>query len=169
MPPEDIVYRKACNLLYREARCLDERRWEDWLTLYREDAIFWAPTWKDEETTAEDPFTELSLIYANSRQQLKERADRVAGGRSVASLPPPRTAHTISNILVDAGRNPDTIFVQSVATTHVSNVKKREQSVFFCLQEHDLATDSSGSLLIARKKLLLMNDYIPRMIDFYTI
>ena len=59
--------------------------------------------------------------------------------------------------------------MQSVATTHVSNVKKREQSVFFCLQEHDLATDSSGSLLIARKKLLLMNDYIPRMIDFYTI
>ena len=67
MPPEDTVYRKACYLLYREARCLDERRWEDWLNLYREDAIFWAPTWKDEETAAEDPFTELSLIYANSR------------------------------------------------------------------------------------------------------
>ncbi|MCC2097317.1 MAG: aromatic-ring-hydroxylating dioxygenase subunit beta [Hyphomicrobiales bacterium] len=169
MKPDETLHRKACDLLYSEARCLDERRWDDWLSLYREDAEFWAPTWKDDETPIDDPFTELSLIYANSRQQLKERADRVAGGRSIASLPAPRTAHIISNILVGNGGADGAVFVQSIATTHVFNVKKREQSVFFCQQEHQLVPGSGGDLQIARKKLLLLNDYIPRMIDFYTI
>jgi len=169
MQPEHDTYRRTCDLLFREARYLDERRWEDWLNLYRDDAVFWAPTWKDDETPIADPYSELSLIYANSRQQLKERADRVAGGRSVASVPPPRTAHTIANILVSDGAKTGVTFVQSVATTNVFNVKKREQTVFFCLQEDDLVPDTAGNLQIARKKLLLLNDYIPRMIDFYTI
>lgn len=168
MLPE-AEHRKACETLYLEARYLDERRWQDWLSLYREDAVFWVPTWKDEETPAADPYGELSLIYANSLAQLKERADRVAGGRSIASMPPLRTAHVVSNILVEHGPDQDGFTVKSVVTTHVFNPKKQEQHVLFCMQEHDLAQETDGRLLIARKKMLLLNDYIPRMIDFYTI
>jgi benzoate/toluate 1,2-dioxygenase beta subunit len=158
----------ATQLLYREALFLDRQDWKDWLALYIEDAVFWVPTWKDDGEPTSDPEAELSLIYCASREQLKERAERVSGGRSIASLPPLRTAHTVSNVLVeDAGSG--SLRVNSVATTHVYNIKKREQNVFFSLQEHLLQRIDGGGYAIARKKLLLLNDYIPRMIDFYTI
>ena len=38
----------AQELLFREALCLDTRRWDDWLALYDEDATFWMPAWTDE-------------------------------------------------------------------------------------------------------------------------
>lgn len=161
-------FHRACEVLYREARCLDEQRWLDWLSLFHDDAVFWVPTWKEDGEPASDPETELSLIYCNSRNQLRERVERVMGGRSVASLPLPRTVHTVGNVMMAEGSG-GVLHMQSVVTTHVFNIKTREQSVFFCLQEHDLAPDDSGALVIRRKKLLLQNDYIPRMIDFYTI
>ena len=130
--------------------------------------IFWVPTWKDDGEPTSDPQAELSLIYCSSRDQLKERIDRVASGRSIASLPPMRTAHTVSNVLVEEAEA-QALRVKSVATTHVYNIKKREQNVFFSLQEHLLRPGQDGRLAIASKKLLLLNDYIPRMIDFYTI
>ncbi len=32
---------EAEDLLYREARALDERRFDDWLAMYAEDVVFW--------------------------------------------------------------------------------------------------------------------------------
>lgn len=159
----------ARELVFREAFCLDTRAWQDWLNLFHEEAIFWVPTWKDDGEPTADPQTELSLIYCSSRDQLKERVDRVAGGRSIASLPPMRTAHAVSNILVAGAGTGGALTVTSVATAHIYNVKKREQHVFFSLQEHKLLPDGHGGYAITQKKLLLLNDYIPRMIDFYTI
>ena len=62
------------NLLYREALCLDEQRWDDWLALYPEEIEFWVPAWKNERETTADPKTEISLIYLSSRTRLEERS-----------------------------------------------------------------------------------------------
>jgi len=32
-----------CAFLYREARYLDERQWEQWLELYAPDVEYWMP------------------------------------------------------------------------------------------------------------------------------
>jgi len=37
------------DLIYREARLLDEKKWQDWLALYTEDALFWMPSWAGEK------------------------------------------------------------------------------------------------------------------------
>lgn len=167
MMPTEAQHRAACDILYKEARYLDMRTFDKWLALFHEDAQFWVPTWKDEGEPTSDTFAELSLIYCSSREQLRERAERAGGGRSIASLPPMRTAHTISNIVVTK-RDTGALFVESVAASHVYNIKKRDQNVFFSLQEHVLEP-ADGRYCIRSKKLLLLNDYIPRMIDFYTI
>jgi len=161
-------HRAACDVLYREALYLDTREWDKWIDLFHEDAVFWVPTWKDDGSATNDPYGELSLIYCNSREQLQERVSRAGGGRSIASLPPMRTAHTVSNVMVEEGEG-GTLRVRSVGVSHVFTLKRREQNVFFSLQTHDLARDSAGAWRIRQKKMLLQNDYIPRMIDFYTI
>src|SRR6266702_1853996 len=35
--------------LYREARLLDAEQWDEWLTCYHTDAVFWMPSWDDED------------------------------------------------------------------------------------------------------------------------
>ena len=156
----------ARRVLFEEARALDEQRFEDWLAMYADDAVFWVPAWTDEGRPTRDPETELSLIHC-TRAQLAERVGRVGGGRSLASSPLPRTAHIVSNLSADCD-GPDTIAVSSVATTHCFNIKRRAATVAFALAAHVLVRH--GALwLIARKTITLQNDYIPTMMDFYTV
>jgi 3-phenylpropionate/cinnamic acid dioxygenase small subunit len=158
----------AAELLYREAHFLDERRWDDWLALYHEQAEFWVPAWKDESEATSDPENEISLIYISSRVQLEERISRVRSGRSAASSPLPRTAHVVSNVMVEPDEPDGTLTVRSIATAHNFDVKRREQHVFFSRCEHRLRRDD-GEWRIHQKKLVLLNDYIPMVVDFYSI
>lgn len=160
--------RMASEVLYREAHFLDERRWDDWLGLYHEQAEFWVPAWRDEDEVTDDLENEIALIYISSRVQLEERVSRVRSGRSPASSPLPRTAHAVSNVMVTAGADDDTLTVRSIATTHVFDVKRREQHVLFGRCEYGLLR-VDGDWRIRRKKLVLLNDYIQTVIDFYSI
>jgi 3-phenylpropionate/cinnamic acid dioxygenase small subunit len=168
--PETLQLAEA--VLYREALLLDERRWDDWVALYDEQAEFWVPAWRDESEPTEDPETEISLIYITSRLQLEERISRVRSGRSAASTPLPRTAHVVSNVMVLPGGGDDAMTVSSIATVHNFDLKRREQHVYFSRCEHRLARtagDGEEAWRIQRKKLVLLNDYIPMALDFYSI
>jgi benzoate/toluate 1,2-dioxygenase beta subunit/2,4,5-trichlorophenoxyacetic acid oxygenase 2 len=156
----------ARRVLFEEARALDEQRFEDWLAMYADDAVFWAPAWTDEGRPTRDPETELSLIHC-TRAQLAERVGRVEGGRSLASSPLPRTAHIVSNVIADM-MDGGAIRVSSVATTHSFNIKRRASTVAFALVAHELVREG-GRWLIARKTITLQNDYIATMMDFYTV
>ena len=45
----------ARRVLFEEARALDEQRFEDWLAMYADDAIFWVPAWTDDNRLTDDP------------------------------------------------------------------------------------------------------------------
>jgi len=162
VPPE------AAELLYREAHYLDAQRWDDWLALYREDAEFWMPAWKDVHTLTGSPEREVSLIYYSARAGLEDRVWRVRSGLSVASLTLPRTAHSISNVIVENRAPGEALELKSSWTCHVYDVERATQHVFFGQYQHRLRKDS-GTWLIAAKKIVLMNDRIPTMIDFYCV
>lgn len=168
MTGEPALLAAASDLLFREALALDEQRFDDWLALYHEDAEFWVPAWKSESEPTDDPETEVSLIYSASRVDLEERVWRARSGRSVASVPLPRTAHIVSNVLLAPSDDAAVLEVRSLATTHVFNVKRREQKVFFARARHQLVANG-GAWQIRRKKLILLNDYLPTMLDFYCI
>ncbi|UCE31527.1 MAG: aromatic-ring-hydroxylating dioxygenase subunit beta [Burkholderiales bacterium] len=158
-------------VLYREAQLLDTQRWDDWLALYRADAEFWLPAWTDEHRLAASPETELSLMYCSARAGLEDRVWRLRSGLSVASTPPLRTVHSISNVLrVGAGTTGAAAWAElhSSWTCHVWNLKRQQQHVFFGRYEHRLRRQGD-EWLIARKKVTLMNDRIPTMIDFYCV
>ena len=85
--------------LYREARLLDDRQWDEWLTLYAEDVTYWMPAWDDDDRLTEDPQSEISLIWYGNKGGLQDRVFRIRTERSSAtSLPEPRTSHNISNV-----------------------------------------------------------------------
>lgn len=95
-----LDYAAICAFLYREARLLDDRQWDEWLTCYAPDVTYWMPAWDDNDQITEDPQSEISLIYYPSREGLEDRVFRIKTERSGASTPEPRTSHTVSNVEV---------------------------------------------------------------------
>ena len=164
----------ASDLLFREAHCLDSRQWDEWLALYSEQCEFWVPAWKSEDVPTADPNAELSLIYYPSRAGLEERVWRVKSGRSIASRPLPRTQHQVTNVRVIDARpplgsgEPNEMRVAYQWCVNQFAHKIAEVQVFFGHAEADLV-HQDGAWRFARKKILLLNDYILTKLDFYNV
>ncbi len=166
-----IAAAEAADLLYREGHALDTQRWDDWLALYCEDAVFWMPAWKDEHELTDAPEREVSLMYYTARAGLEDRVWRVRSGLSTASSPLLRTSHGITGVVVvGAADNGGKVEAEVHAnwTCHTFNLRDSAQHVFFGRYEFVLRQEG-GVWKIAKKKIVLMNDRIPTMLDFYCV
>jgi benzoate/toluate 1,2-dioxygenase subunit beta len=152
-------------LLYAEARALDDRDWDKWLSFYAPDASFWMPAWDDDDSLVEDPQAEISLIYYARRAGLEDRVFRIMTERSTASTPAPRTSHNISNveILCQNSSRVELRFNWLTLSYRFKVVDTYFGTSFYTL---DFTGDRP---VIKAKKVILKNDYIHHVIDFYHI
>lgn len=160
-----ITNEQVTAFLYREARLLDDREWDEWLTCYAPDAVFWMPAWDDDDQLVEDPQRHISLIYYPNREGLEDRIFRIKTERSGASTPEPRTSHFVSNVEIVAahGGAVDVRF-----NWHTLSHRYKETASFFGTSFYTL--DISGAQpVITAKKVILKNDYIHQVIDIYHI
>ena len=157
----------ARDFLLREARLLDERAWAAWLGLYHADAVYWVPSWRDEEHEIEDPDREISLIYHTDRVGLEERVMRVRSRQSVTALPLPRTTHLVSNVEVTASHSGH---IEGCAawTVHFYHPRTTEQGTHHGRCTFTL-TEREGVWGYARKRISLMNDCVNAVLDFYLL
>jgi len=160
-----ISYDTACAFLYREARLLDDREWDEWLTCYAPDVTYWMPAWDDDDQLTEDPQSEISLIFYPSRDGLEDRVFRIKTERSGASTPEPRTSHNVTNVelLADRGKEVDVRY-----NFHTLNHRYKVTDHFFGTMFVTLRK-SGEELVISQKKIVLKNDYIRQVIDVYHI
>ncbi|MDB5663432.1 MAG: ring hydroxylating beta subunit [Sphingomonas bacterium] len=158
---------QAERLLFQEALHLDRREWDAWLALYMADATFWMPAWRDETQPTEDPDSELSLIYYQGRRNLEDRVWRIRSGQSVASTPLPRSVHAVTNVLVESATD-DEAAVAASFTVHLYDVRAERTHVFFGRYEYRLVR-IDDAWRIGTKKVLLLNDVIPTVVDIYSI
>ncbi|EJC64060.1 benzoate 1,2-dioxygenase, small subunit [Rhizobium leguminosarum bv. viciae WSM1455] len=160
-----VSYDTICAFLYREARLLDDRDWDEWLTCYAQDVTYWMPAWDDDDQITEDPHSQISLIYYPNRDGLEDRVFRIKTERSGASTPEPRTSHNVTNVEVlemrgeevDVRYNFNTLNHRYKVTDHFFG------TMFVTLRR------SGDQLLISAKKIVLKNDYIRQVIDVYHI
>ncbi|SEL43199.1 benzoate/toluate 1,2-dioxygenase beta subunit [Pseudoxanthomonas sp. GM95] len=151
--------------LYREARLLDDRQWDEWLELYATDVTYWMPAWDDDDQLTEDPHSQISLIYYPSRDGLEDRVFRIKTERSGASTPEPRTSHNVNNIEVVETRGEE---LDVRYNFHTLNHRYKTTDHFFGTCLVTLRRDDAG-YLISHKKIVLKNDYIRQVIDVYHI
>jgi 3-phenylpropionate/cinnamic acid dioxygenase small subunit len=93
-----ITVEEARQLLYREARLLDEHRYEEWQGLFTDDAMYWLPISADGEDP--DPSTSISIIY-DDVERIDERVYRTLHTPVLDQNPRSRTARLVSNVEVD--------------------------------------------------------------------
>ncbi len=160
-----ISYENLCALLYREARYLDDRDWDNWLAMYDEQCTFWMPAWDDNGELTEDPQSEISLIWYGRRAGLEDRVFRIRTERSSATIPDTRTSHNITNIEV-MERSEGTIKLRF--NWHTMSVRY-DHTDHFCGTSYYTLDVSGETPLITYKKVVLKTDYIRHVIDVYHV
>jgi benzoate/toluate 1,2-dioxygenase beta subunit len=152
--------------VYREARLLDDRQWDEWLECYSKDAMFWMPSWDDDDSLVQDPQNDVSLIYYPSREGLEDRVYRIQTERSSAtSLPEPRTTHLITNLEVLSQQDDK---VELRFNWHTLSYRYQETIDYYGTSFYTL--DVSGDTPLIEKKVVhLNNDRIHQVIDIYHV
>ncbi|MGV8864529.1 MAG: benzoate 1,2-dioxygenase small subunit [Pseudomonas sp.] len=158
-----ISYKAVRDFLFREARYLDDKDWDNWLEMYAADASYWMPSWDDNDELTQDPQREISLIWYGNRSGLEDRIFRIKTERSSASVPDTRTSHNLSNIEILEQKD-------GLCTVrfnwHTLSFRYKTVDSYFGTSFYTL--DTRGEVpLIKAKKIVLKNDYVRQVIDVY--
>ena len=101
-PSDPALRTEAESFAFHEARLLDSRQYDAWLSLFTADANYWVPF----NPEFGDPAAEISHTL-DDHQRLEDRVARLQTGWAHAQIPPSRTCRTVSNVEawpIDNGR-----------------------------------------------------------------
>ncbi|MBL8444103.1 MAG: aromatic-ring-hydroxylating dioxygenase subunit beta [Zoogloeaceae bacterium] len=145
-----ITAKTLSDFVYAEARMLDEQRFEDWLTLFTDDAYYWMPLAHDQH----DPRLHTSLLYEDMLL-LKVRIERLAGQRTFSQQPKSRCHHLLQAPSIESS---DPASGEHVVRTafHYTEARLDRQTLFVGWTTHHLV-EIDGALRIRLKRVDLLN------------
>ncbi len=85
------------QFIYREAKLLDDKKFDEWTSLFTEDGTYWIPT---EENQA-DPYTCASIMY-DDKLSMASRIRRLNHPNIHSQTPASRTVHMVTNVALDS-------------------------------------------------------------------
>jgi 3-phenylpropionate/cinnamic acid dioxygenase small subunit len=86
---------ECAALLQREARLLDQQRFDEWLALFSPECLLWIPA----TPGGGDPRREVAIVF-DDRRRLEDRIFRLRTGAAWSQAPASRTVRLLSNIEV---------------------------------------------------------------------
>ena len=96
------------RLLEREARFLDQLRYDDWLSMYAAECVYWVPS----TPKAGDPRREIAIMF-DDRRRLEDRIYRMRTGFAWSQAPASRTVRLVTNVEVFSTVRDDARMVRS--------------------------------------------------------
>jgi len=138
------------RFIYDEAQLMDEHRYDEWLALWTDDALYWVPSGRDDI----NPKREISLIY-DDRVRLQVRIARLKSGFAHAQEPKSRMRRVVSNIVIEEVENGE-ILVQS--NFLLAELRRGKQDLFAGRTMHRLRPHDGSFKLVSKKVLLVNND-----------
>ena len=136
--------------LFREARLLDRKMFDDWFDLYTDDACYWIPL-RPEQT---DRDKELSII-SDDIDMMRARLHWLKHPKNHAQALPSRTVHYVSNVLVDKLDEDRQEYLVSSAL-QVIEFREDKQTIYAGSCEHVLR-ECQDEMKIASKRVDLIN------------
>jgi 3-phenylpropionate/cinnamic acid dioxygenase small subunit len=144
------------QFLFREARMLDERRFKEWVELFTDDVLYWAPILTNR--TGRDAKLEVqkfgeSAHFEDGKTSLTNRVKRFDTGMAWAEVPPSRTRHLISNIEVERIDGSEDLRVRSAFLVYRSHLENDEE--IYAGARTDVLRPRDGGWAIARREIHL--------------
>ncbi len=143
---------EAEDILYAEARLLDEVRYKDWLAMLTADAVYWMPCNGD----GVDPMREVTLVYDNFAR-LSDRVDRLTSGVAHAQSPPSKTKRLISNVQID---RPEEDGATVLSGFILYELRRGKERIFAGRYEHRMRFEDGRWKIAAKKTVLVNNDEV---------
>ena len=143
--------RELSDFVVREARLLDERRYEEWNALFTDDAIYWVPLVPNQP----EGLDHTSHLYED--KLLRElRIERLKSPRAFSQQPPTRSLHLLQAPTVEPSdpARPDERLVRTVFQYTESQGDELNTFVGVCW--HRLVV-VDGGLRIRQKRVDLIN------------
>jgi 3-phenylpropionate/cinnamic acid dioxygenase small subunit len=163
----DELQREVEQFLFREARLLDERRFDEWLALLTDDVRYWmaarsnryprrskAISILDPARYVEDDMArgdELAILD-ETKQTLIGRVRRLDTGMAWAEDPPSRTRHLISNVELASA---DGAAAEVCSNFIVYRSRGETEQDFYVGARRDRLRRAGGSWQIAERKVTL--------------
>jgi 3-phenylpropionate/cinnamic acid dioxygenase small subunit len=138
------------DLIYLEARLIDEKRFEEWYELYTEDAFYWVPLTHDQP----DGDNHTSLAYED-KLLLKLRIERLKSPRAYSQQPESRCLHVLQRPEVEKMDAANNAYLVRTAYVYIET-RAEDQQVYGCTAFHTLTLDQ-GRLRIRLKRVNLLN------------
>jgi benzoate/toluate 1,2-dioxygenase beta subunit len=149
------------QFIEREARLLDECRWEEWNALFTEDGVYWMPATPGQP----DAIDHMSLIHDTALLR-RVRIERFANPNAFSLQPRPRTARIVSGVVIDSF-DPDQGVVTARSALFAAQYDGDKQTIFAGRAVHHLLC-RDGTFRIRLKRVDLINcDGVLNDIHFY--
>jgi len=142
----------AEDILFREARLLDDRRYREWIELFSVEATYWIPC----NGEGRDPDREISLVY-DDLPKLKDRIERLLSGMAHAQNPPSKTKRLVSNIEIESSTG-NTVTVLSGFILY--ELRRGKERMFAGRYEHRLRLVDNNWKIASKKVVLVNNDEV---------
>jgi 3-phenylpropionate/cinnamic acid dioxygenase small subunit len=156
-----LVKHEIEDFLYGEAELLDERRYEEWLDLFTDDAHYWMPMRRNVPAgEREREFTREGKDvnwFDEGKDTLTRRVKQILTGVHWAEQPPSRICHMISNVQIvhvkPDGPPPTEVEVKSRFLVYRNRLET--ETDFLVGKREDVLRRVDGGWKIARRKIIL--------------
>ena len=149
------LFHKVQQFLVREARLLDEERYDDWLALLTEDVRYWMPgvQTRYRRDVAAENLSERMAMFDDDLKNLKRRVVRFQNETTWTEDPPTRHCHIVTNVEVEAADREDEVTARSIVIS-VRNRNEAEED-WVAARRKDRLRLVGDSLMLARREIHL--------------
>lgn len=153
------------QFLYREVRLLSERRYEEWLDLFTDDARYWMPARETIDGQPDALWDEGEMaFFDDDKEFLAARIERLRSSLAHAEQPPSRLRYFVTNVEIDALEGGD-IDVRCNLLVYQSRLERTEVS--YVGRREDRLRQAGSSWRIASRKIILDQTLVPRTLSIF--
>ena len=141
---------ELARFIYKEARLLDEKRFDEWYELFTEDAYYWVPLVPGQS----DPLAHNSLAYED-KLLLKLRIERLKQPNAFSQKPGSRCLHVLQTPEVEKSDAARGEFL--VRTPFMYTETRGDESQRYAATAWHTLVRSNGNLRIKLKRVDILN------------
>lgn len=146
------LHYEITKFLTREARLMDDRKFEEWLTLLTDDIVYRMPVRVTRESKDKTGKDNAMTYYEESKKSLTTRVKRLGTSSAWAEDPPLHTRHFVSNIDIEPSGKADELNVVSYFLTKRSRGVDHDAEQIFG-ERHDVLRRVDGEWKLASRTI----------------
>jgi 3-phenylpropionate/cinnamic acid dioxygenase small subunit len=160
------LFRGVETFLYREARMLEDNRFDDWLNCLSDDVRYWMPIRESTDgSSGSGKESDTFALFDDDKKSLELRVLRIKTGDAHAEVPPSTTQRLVTNIAVEPAAADDSLRVRS--NFMVYQERRGLHGVTFFGKRDDVLRQIQGEFRIAQRRIDLAQKILPTAISIF--